>query len=321
MAYKKISEITFPRDYTLENSGITQSLLSTWQCCPRRFLLSVCKYKYPKDSRPLVYGSFIHDILDKLYTTFSQNKIDYLGLNDLSLQIIKGYNFKDYGTIEEQEMLRATGMAVIEEYLKYYKKDFIEMRFEALEDDFKIEWYEILLRGKIDGRYRTKDGSIWNIEHKNYSQISENLQLKLSFDLQNLFYMLATKQKYGITLRGVLYNIIRSPQQQKNISPKNWYNYLKEKIQKDKYNFFIRYEIPYTVNDLGQFERELKAKINILTDAICSAQLDHTRTLGYFYKNECCCESPYKCQYLQACAQGHLNGYKKKERLFEELTV
>jgi hypothetical protein len=41
--------------------------------------------------------------------------------------------------------------------------------------------------------------------------------------------------------------------------------------------------------------------------------------LNVFYKNECACDQPYQCDYLNACSSGKLCGYIKNKYLFPEL--
>ena len=37
------------------------------------------------------------------------------------------------------------------------------------------------------------------------------------------------------------------------------------------------------------------------------------------YRNQLACEIPYRCEYLQACGSGNMNGYVQGTTLFPEL--
>jgi hypothetical protein len=323
-----INSITIPTDcgdglhipYTLEDVGITQSMLTKFQTCRRAWLLSINRWELPEAGKYMGYGSMVHEVLDKMYTAVSSGDIRQEELPDLITQSIDAYDMGKAWSAEDTEMQKAKAQAILECYIIIFKKDFGELRFEAVEEQFDIKWNGIRLRGKVDGKFRDKNGGGWNMEHKNYSKIvEETLSLCLTFDLQNLFYMLADMVTHGKMLKGVLYNILRNPEVRKmDGGPAEIYRMLKDKVMKDPRHYFIRYELPYGKPDMSQFEEELYHKLADIQFVIGAGKLAQ---FSMCYKNERACTSPYTCEYIGACASKSLMGYVQKPSLFNELPV
>jgi len=213
------------------------------------------------------------------------------------------------------------GEAILLAYIKYYARDFRELRFEEVERTFCVKYGQFYLRGKVDGRFRDRTGGVWHIEHKNYGRINEEtITLKLAFDLQNLMYLLADRLENNRQLCGVLYNILRRPEVRKEMLTGDLRKHVAKAIASKPAYYFLRWEIPYTALDLDTFDRELTKKLFELQArcAECSGS-GAGDTLQAFWKNECACELPYSCEFLNACASGHLTGYRQKPVLFTEL--
>lgn len=324
----EIQEIRIPIDcgeglhipYTLEDVGITQSLLGDFQTCRRSWLFSINRIEKAGAGRYMGYGSMVHECLDKMYTNISSGKIRYEDLIDLITVTLTEYDMGPVFSMEDAEMEKAKAQAVLECYIEVFKKDFTELRFEAVEESFIVKWNGWKLRGKKDGRFRDKNDGRWNMEHKNYSRISADvMSLSLTFDLQNLFYMLADMIEFSRLLSGVLYNILRNPEiRKKDGGPQDVYRMLKSEITKDPRHYFIRYELPYGMGDMNRFQAELYWKLQDIADIIKS---DPKIQLERCYKNEHACTSPYRCDYLEACASNRLLGYVRSKCLFNELKI
>jgi hypothetical protein len=234
-------------------------------------------------------------------------------------KFIDDYKFPEIIKIDEQEILKSYAAVILENYVQYYKKDFQEMRFEAVEESFDFEYKGFRMLGKIDGRFKDKNNGLWHIEHKNYRQIGEETMiLRLSFDLQNLFYLLMDRVQNKRQLHGVIYNVIRKPDVRKLKNPSEIYEYLSNEIKKNPEHYFVRFEIPYTKDSLDQFEKELLYKLDELSRLITEVK-NGRNILEVFYKNECACTIPYTCSFLNACASGNMCQYKQHKNLFEEV--
>lgn len=325
---QQLNSLTIPTDcgvnlhipYTLQDVGITQSLLTKFQMCRRAWLLTINRWELPESGKYMGYGTMVHEVLDKMYTAVSSGEIRVEELPDLITAAIDEYDLGRAWSAADAEMQKAKAQAILECYIIVFKKDFAELRFEAVEQQFDIKWDGIRLRGKVDGKFRDKNGGVWNMEHKNYSKIvEETLSLVLIYDLQNLFYMLADRIAHGKLLQGVLYNILRNPEVRKmDGGPAEVYKMLKDKVMKDPRHFFIRYELPYGKPDMDQFEEELKWKLNDINDIIVAPKCQQ---FSRCYKNERACTAPYTCEYIGACASKSLLGYRKAPSLFHELLV
>jgi PD-(D/E)XK nuclease superfamily len=308
MQYFKVSDLTVPKTYSLQNVGITQSLLSTWKTCRRKFLFSINRWERIENDR-FAYHSMMHYLLEVLYK-MGNGKILPI------IDEINKYNLP--GKLSEIGPLKATAQVMMDNYINHYKKDFVEKRFELVEGKFSIKFGDYILLGKKDGRFRDKQGGRWHIEHKNYSRIDENFLMQhLSFDLQNMFYALADLIEFKKPLKGVLYNIIRKPETRKERSTQELYQHLTKEVSKNPDHYYIRYEIPYSLGDIEEFKAALKYQL----DELCGVLVEDfpKETLTRFYKNESACDGKYQCPFLGACSTGSMCGYRQRKLLFPEL--
>ena len=311
MEYFKVKNLTVPKTYSLQNVGITQSLLSTWKTCRRKFLFSINRWERIENDR-FAYHSMMHYLLEVLYSNQSCKLATIL--EELN-------KYKLPGKPNEIETMKAVAQVMISNYIMHYKKDFVEKRFESVEGKFSIKFGDYLLLGKKDGRFRDKQGGRWHIEHKNYARIDEDFLMQhLSFDLQNMFYALADLIEFKKPLKGVLYNIIRKPETRKERSTQELYQHLEKEVSKNHEYYYIRYEIPYALSEIEEFKLSLNIQLDELDEILklCIGFPSHER-LAKFYKNESACDGKYRCPFLGACSTGNMCGYRQRKVLFPEL--
>lgn len=315
----KVSDLIVPEEYSLEKIGLTQSLLSKFQCCRKCFLINLNRWIAPEKEHITGYGSMVHEVLDTLYTGHMKGHFEESDFIDVITSRIDNFEFGKIWNQQDVEIAKAKAQAILEVYIKIFKKDFTNIRFEGVEETFCVPFDDILLRGKIDGKFRDKQGNHWNMEHKNYSRINtEIMPMLLNFDLQNLFYMLCEEIKNNSRLNGTLYNIIRNPQvRKKDGDAAAVYRLIKEKVTGDPSYYFYRYWIPYSRKQFETFKRELSFKISDIKFALSVPKRSQNKM---FYKNEQGCYGmSYTCEYVQACSLDSLNGYIQKSTLFNEL--
>jgi len=305
MLKKKLSKKITDKPYSMRTNGITQSLLSTWCQCPRKALFKVNRWEgFKRDTTN--FGTLVHNVLEKLYLNKS-----VINNNNTTTTKVLG---KWIDETESDAISALKAMVIMVNYVKLYKSDFTTKKFEQVEQKFDIPFFGFRLLGKIDGVYRDKSGKLWIIEHKTKSQINEDdLMLKLSFDFQNLFYIICTELIYDEPVQGVLYNVIRNPahRQGKGQSIMDFQKKLQVEIDKDHSHFFMRYEIPYTQKQKDYFQMELNEKLNAMNNQIEGGKLA--------YKVQGACSSPFKCEFLNACSSDTMTGYSQKKELFSEL--
>lgn len=301
------NNLLFPPAYSVIKVGITQSALSTWKTCRRKFLYWVNRWDRIEPEK-WAYHTMMHSMLETFYKTKSSEKV----LKALGV-------YKLPGNPKETEELKGTAEAMLQCYMNYYKGDLGRFKFEKVEGLFSVYFQGYKLLGKKDGVFI--DGKLrWNMEHKNYSRINDDyLSKHLWFDLQNLFYILAERIESGVSVTGTLYNILRKPETRKERSTNELYTHIVKEIQKDPKHYFIRYEIPYSIEEIGQFENELVVSLRELSWVINTCTVAPKETLSYCYKNESACDGKFQCPFLDACSSGTMQGYKQRKLLFPEL--
>jgi hypothetical protein len=300
------------KEYNMLRDGITQSLLANFMCCRLRGLLAINRWSHPDKVLNTGFGSMFHDVLDKIYSNGSKPAIDKIK-KWLDEFIKENYKKGSAKTKDAAQFDAAQATALFIVYLERYDEDFTKKQFKRVEQIWEAECGEYKLRAKIDGEYLDKKNQPWLIEHKTKSHVRDDfLQKHLSFDFQCLFYTYIYEQNTRKNIRGVLYNIVRKPSHKLHIGEtlKAYTERMISVISKEPDNFFHRYEIAFTPADKRRFAEELKLK---LIDA------ENVISGGAVYKNEFACMMPYKCEFLEACACGHLNGYVQKDCVSPEL--
>lgn len=310
----KLSDVTIPEDYDLRRDGITQSLQSAFQCCPLRFLLAINRWVPIAGESVFEFGNIYHEMLDQ---SFKDRKAPSKAILKGRLKRYAKKREKELSAVALSEFDRQLGLSemILQEYYEYYSDDFDDMLIEGPEEIFDVDFEGYRLRGKKDLRFRWKNkDSIWLMEHKTKGRIEEDiLEDTLNFDLQNMFYLLADDIQYEEDMENIYYNIIRNPghKQGKDESFEEYLERIRKQIKKDPSYFFIRYECSYKKPNKKRFREEELIKLNLIEQFL----------EGFipFYRNECACKMPFKCQYLKACSSGNLVGYKQQKSLFPEL--
>ena len=303
-----------PKEYTLSD-GITQSMLSNFIKCRVAAQLSLQRWGSPAPRRATQFGSLFHVMLQDHYRSGGS-------ANPLS-------TFKTVATRWERQAVRAgdtiqdiqkdlaCATALFPAYVEHWKKSDQKKTWLEVEQVFDIKYEGVRLRGKLDGLFQTKDGSVWILETKTASQISEDtLNLALTFDFQCLFYIIAIMNKFKCRVNGVLYNVIRTPQigRKEDKGSSAYVQLLREDIQSRPNFYFQRFELSFPKQKVDLFGVELGQK---LEDFI--AWWDGKLPT---YKNEFACRARWNCEYLPVCSCGgnpEKAGFKKNKTLFSEL--
>lgn len=302
-------------EYLPGRDGISQSLYSEFAMCRVRGRLSANRWALPGKVRNTWFGSLVHEVLDRMYSAKRvpghSQIIKYI---DEVFEKLKADGLKASMAQEQLELHAAKAEAVLVAYSEIYSEEWAQNKYAPPEHAFDIKWGGYRLRGKIDGTFRAKDGTLWLMEHKTKGRIDVEFLMKhLAFDFQNLLYTLAHSTESGEAPRGVLYNILRTPQNKPHSGEtlSAFKSRLYSEIKKDPANYFLRFPVSYTKKDLSVFSSELRAQLGEV-DAVMLGELPT-------YRNSHACLSPFPCQYLQACSCGHMEGYERKATLFTEL--
>ena len=312
IAQVDLGTIKPPRDWTLED-GITQSLLSSYLCCPFRGLLKFNRWCHDSKRANTRFGSAFHEMLDKAYSK-KKAPTDKALMSELEAYLTSS---SDYTTkeLEQREEDKAVLHAVLRNYYRHYARDFKDKNFKRVEKSYDVEWNGWRLRGKIDGEYLDGKGRVRLMEHKTKSRIDEDTMMqKLAFDFQNLMYITMYEAETGKKVYGTLYNVIRRPGLHRKAAEtlKQFADRVAEDVAARPEHHFKRIEIMYSAKDKALFKQELNEILN---------DLEFRLDVGVekFYRNRFACDLPFKCEFLEACASGHLGGYTQQESLFPEL--
>jgi len=291
----RLRDLTIPTNYTLQKTGITQSLLSTFLTCRVMFLLSLNKYYIPTQSKALHFGNLIHAMLEQYYTT-GKYSIDKWKDDEIRL---------DAQEVERQK-------AVATPLLKIYKRVYPKETFKSVEETFQFDFNGFKLNIKIDG---VTDDLTYLIDHKTSSKINEeDLMDKLSFDFQSLFYIIAMETEDN-SFKGAYNNVIRRPEhKQKDLSLKDFQKRIENEIIKNPDHFYKRFKIPFTKGEKKRYADELKYKLD-------EVQMVLEGRLHIFKSEGHCITGWGACKFLKVCASGNLSFCKRRKKLFPELNL
>ena len=304
------------KSYSLLNDGITQSLLSDFMCCPRRFLLKVNRWRSPSEEETTFLGTIVHAALDRLFSIF-KNEGRICTADELDIMMIKLSSERSFrrflkNDFIDQQLCKA--YVLVDHYIQRYSESFESVEIINPEEEFKINYHDILYKGKRDLLYTVKNGKIWMMEHKVRSRIvEESLLKKLTMDLQVLFYTLFSIREGYVNFGGIMYDLIRNPQNDihKKETLEEYTERLDTIVSKDPDHYYPRYEISVTKKDLEYFEDELGEIVGRLQDCL---------TRDKWFRNTTACDTPFKCSYIDACSSHSLFGYYQSEQISPELS-
>jgi hypothetical protein len=309
-------------EYDFERDGVTQSLIAKFLTCRQSAAYYLKGLTPVMNKEALAFGTVSHWLLEHYYTS-----------NGIAARLPNVANYQVDPRLSESlgakwEQVKFGAQALFEGYAEYYGEDDTNLNWIKSEVEFAVPFkcpelalngtrygaFETVLRGKRDGLYHGKTGSVWLFETKTTTDFEEESKSKqLEIDLQNLFYITATELEFGVKVAGVLYNVLKRPghRQKQTETVLQFRDRLRDVIAEDPGNYFKRFEIKYSPRVRKLFREEL---VSILHDfrVWVSGQ-------GATYKNTSACVGRWRCEYLDACASGKLVGYSVRERLYEEL--
>lgn len=324
--------------YDMERDGVTQSLIAMWLTCRQkaRLYLEGWDSKYHKEA--LVDGNIGHACLERAYNLIREGKMTRPPSAKMSRVIISRVEAQWYiensrpGTEAREMVERACAVmeVLLPAYFDFWRKDFLDKKWESLEEKFSMdmaitsrsgEIINVPLRGKKDGLFRTPKG-IWLFETKFKSQVDEDgIVATLGFETQVMLYMLETyysrlnkKDPMKSVPRGCLYNIVRRATLRKRVkeSIPDFAKRVKEDLDKRPDFYFMRMESPLAAKDLMSFQTELQ---RLLGD-----MYDWWKGLAPHYRNTYSCIGKLgKCQYLPVCSRNDFGFLAKRKVVYKEL--
>lgn len=324
--YPLITDIKMPKDFSLEESGVTQSLISIWEECKRKFLFKINRWGLNVEKKVFQYGRAGHGILDQMYKFGqliklppTQERIAFFAEN-----YFKSLPEKELYELDSQflEIDKFRLITVLTAYTKKYRTDFTTRNYVSIEEPFKVKFKNWLLCGIMDAKFKwVKEETI--LEHKFLGRIQDEDNMVELADMlfQLKFYAFANFLMTGIPTDSCMYNIIRKTGTKPRKATKKQkgetiidYMIRHEKEIKDKPSyFFSRYRTTYSPIQSSNFQRELDLKITEM-----QLTIENKRPI---YPEESNCITQYGiCPYLHACSLGRMdNTYKQYKYVSPEL--
>jgi hypothetical protein len=304
--------------YTID-LGVTQSMIGDFQQCRQACRNRLDGWETPSSRRALDFGTMWH-------------KADELWRTDCKARSMKPEDAEAWwATFGETWMAEQIGLgkppddvsediamasALWPVYIaKWYAAD-TQRDWYELERVFDVPWRGYRLRGKRDAMFRLPHGKGWHYwlyETKTKGQIDEeDIKATLMYDFQNLDYCLAAHIEQGITISGVLYNVIRRPGQKNTRGLPDLVAKIRKAAEAEPDYFFKRFEVTYPPEVIKDFEdNQLKPRLDEFR-----AWLDGKMAT---VRNERACIGRYNCEFISACSAKSMAGYVRTRQLFSEL--
>jgi hypothetical protein len=313
--------------YDPKRDGITQSILMGFLNCRVFSKLSLEGWTPLKTGAALQFGTMAHDVLEFFYTQRQLKKLMKPPSEEEVLErinvVANAWTTTARGMragpedLQQLEVNAAKLEAVLPDYFKFWgKEDFETVQWVALEEEFAVDFFGWLLKGKKDGLYRQKDKKLSILETKTKGRIEQDaIEELLAFDFQTDYYNVATELQYKEQATMARYNIIRNPGNKlgKDEKLSEFTERIRKEVKEDPTKYFMRYRINKPKKDLAEFKAELRLKLQDFVDWYAGKLPT--------YKNENACTSKFgPCRFLPICARGDYSHYYKRDRIFEELS-
>lgn len=284
------------------SNGVTQSFIISWMNCKQKAQFKGAGWEPEQETGTNWLGNVFHALLQHHYSgkPFNPERVVK------SIPIPPVQKYANQG---------AFALALYEAHCDYYRLRDARVKWLECESEFDVEFCGIRNRGKRDALFMHKRKDVWLLETKTKGQINEGVvPTALPLDFQNLYYICMSEIELNLKITGVLYNIIRNPQyrQKKGETVIQFRNRVIEKIAEDPTHFFYRYEVNYPREMVNAFKLELITILNEIK-RWAAGEGPHFRNRGH-------CSSGFPCEFIKACIEGNMTGYKQGS-IFPELEV
>lgn len=264
--------------------GVSPTGMLSFIECRLKRKLRLDGWKSRRFANAASFGSFGHLVFEKAYQRLmdcksTKVKLNFIKNNSSGLQKLVEDTFEEFAKTEsftladernraEYELWIAQLQVLLPEYFAYYGRE--ELGWNWISTEYKIEnlkYRGTKLNGYLDYLHRKGD-TIVIMDNKFKGRISEENLLKvLDHDFQMYFYAYCIWKLFGIVPKYALYNVIRRPSIKLNVKetiPQHKAR-LREMICKDPDHFFKRYEIPFDIEGIVRFEKDLAVLVDEYT--------------------------------------------------------
>jgi hypothetical protein len=312
---------------SIEERGISQSLLETYRQCPVKARLRLQGFYRPTSSKAMIFGSILHEGLESIYNEIRNHNVynptkakDFC--NDTGVKMFKKV-FAEFETqttdvIEEVESAAARVLIILPLYFQYWKTDF-NVTWMKPEKWFRVKVGKMLFRGRRDGElFKQGATELWLFETKSKSQFNSDTIMKILLNqLQVILYLWTLFSDYNKRPNGVIYNIIRNPLLKK-LKRKSWAEYrsdLELDIGSRPDFYFVRIERKVTFERVEQYIAKLSLEMDRFLEWVKGDPI-------FDMPNGGSCEGKYGCcEFLDCCASGlkDFSMLERRDTIFPEL--
>jgi len=297
--------------------GMTQSLMSDWTMCRQRAAYKLKGWRSTKESEAILLGDLVHACLGEMHT--QTRKKHYRTASAVELvadRVIQAWSSRMRQTLGDPDLLdrvMALAKALLPAYIRFYPKDFLEVRWIEAEKMFDVNFKGFRLRGRRDGVFEARVARLSLQESKVKGRVASELEDCLSFDFQCLFYLLALRLELNKAVYDVSYNVIRRPQlkQGQKEESADFIERIAADIQKRPDHYFMRYPLTFSRETQLRFAEELYGKLQDFSA--------WRQGVACHYRSETSCLGRGACPFIEACASGSMAGYRYAGTLFPEL--
>lgn len=318
--------------FNLSRDGVTQSNLGQWLECREKSRKSLLLGLTGVDaSKPLIFGSLSHEMLDKGYTALRRNKPLPKTLAVDALRVWKSQN--EGCSSLAQEIAEESSVILhhlLPVYFDHWKVADAKIKWTSLEEEFRVPLtvhtprgniIEVPLCGKRDAQIHV-DGKAVLFETKNKGRISPSLMDQLPLDLQLDTYLCTWTDEEGLpaSLR-VLYNIIKRPgeRRKKGETLMEFGSRIADNARLKPDEHFFRYEMTYTASELVEKRLRIFSLLGEFADWVEEASRLKDDDMDPIF-NPASCEGKYgTCEFLRACSSRSTVGFKKRKKAHPEL--
>lgn len=277
---------------------ITNSMRNSFMDCPFKFFCEYIRRLSPiKEPVYFRWGSLVH-----LCAGCVDEGQDILEGVEAFRQQIEARPHTDKVLEETEEMCKLVPRVMDAHFLRWHEED---QYYEHLGVEKKFSmplpcgW---AFEGKIDKPMRdTRTGEVLILERKTAAAIDESYWADMMLDSQPKGYILAANKALGLDVSKVLYDIYGKPQirLRKTESPEAFTERLADTYLHDYEKYFQRRIIPYTVDEIADYERDIDGVARSIEWHIENAVWGKHHPKNRFGA----------CAFLPLCTRGDESGY------------
>ena len=312
------------------SDGLTQSFINQWLQCKETCRLRYIEgWKPRKKSAWFEFGTVIHYCLEQAFIQpnvsasrhFIENSRDYVKvwISKYEKEVKNSQEIITSDEIKQSETIYLLIEKILPIYFLLRRSDF-ENEITHNETEFDINFGEhYRFRGKVDLGWKEKSsGFLWLLDTKCLSVIQPELIMGvMQHDVQCMLYLFAAANLSNQIPKGIIYNIIRRPQNKQRIqeSAEEFTDRIAEEILKKPDYYFLRFSLEIFPGEVSNWVNNELLKI--------AAEIYHwssaPKTWSYINPNSLVTKYG-KSQYFDLLTKHDYSGYYQDSNLFSELS-